>query len=260
MSRALTIEMLFPEIANLHGDNFNITYLGQCRPDARIVRTGLTETPAFVTGAVDLVYLGPLTEQGQLKAIERLLPHKDRIEALIEAGTTFLFTHNALEVLGTRIRNDEMDYDVAGVGVFELESTLRMFGRYNGKVMGTVPTVDAAHPVLGYKSQFSMVTAPESLPGFLRADRGIGRNTTTAVEGVRRGNFIGTSLIGPLLVVNPHLTRALLAQLDPDSEPTLAHESFALNAYEARLADFHDNRRWHPFERVQHESQQPNHP
>ncbi len=251
MTRALTIELLFPEIANLHGDNFNITYLAQCRPDARIVRTGLTDTPAFVTGDVDLVYLGPLTEQGQRKAIDRLAPHKARLEELIEAGTSFLFTHNALEVLGNRIRNDEMGYDVPGVGIFELESTLSMFGRYNGKVIGTVPEVGGEHPVLGYKSQFSMVTAPESLPGFFTADKGIGRNTTTAVEGVRRGNFIGTSLIGPLLVINPHFTRSLLAQLDPHTEPTLAHEQYALAAYEARLADFRDNRRWHPFEKVQ---------
>jgi lipid II isoglutaminyl synthase (glutamine-hydrolysing) len=247
----LTIEMLFPEIGNLHGDNFNITYLAQCRPDARVIRTSLTDSPAFVSGDVDLVYLGPLTEQGQLKAIDRLAPHKARIEALIDAGTTFLFTHNALEVLGTRIRNDEMGYDVAGVGIFEFESTLRMFGRYNGKVMGTLDAIGTDHPVLGYKSQFSMVTGGESIPGFLLADRGIGRNTSTNVEGVRRNNFLGTSLIGPLLVVNPHFTRALLAQLDPDTEPTLAHEDFALAAYNARLADFRDDRRWHPFERLQ---------
>ena len=247
---SLTIEMLYPEIANLHGDNANITYLAQCRPDARVIRTSLTDTPAFASGPVDLVYLGPLTERGQLKAIERLSPYRSRIEALIEAGTSFLFTHNALEVLGTRIRNDDMDYDVPGVGVFELESTLRMFGRYSGKVMGTVREVGPEHPIVGYKSQFSMVTAADSLPGFITADRGIGRNTATSVEGVRRNNFVGTSLIGPLLIINPHFTRSLLAQLDPDTEPVLAHEQFALTAYDARLADFRDDRRWHPFERV----------
>ena len=256
MSRALTIEVLFPEVANLHGDNANIAYLAQCRPDARVIRTGLTDTPAFVTGAVDLVYLGALTEQGQLKAIERLRPYRDRIESMIESGTSFLFTHNALEVLGARIRNDDMNYDVPGLGVFGFESTLRMFGRYNGKVMGTVPEVGAEHPVLGYKSQFSMVSevqgvsAAQSLPGFLTADRGIGRNTATTVEGVRLGNFIGTSLLGPLLIVNPHFTRSLLSRLDPDSEPTLAHEQLALAAYQARLSDFRDGRRWHPFERA----------
>lgn len=251
MSRAFTIEVLFPEIANLHGDSFNITYLAQCRPDARIVRTALTDTPAFVADPVDLVYLGAMTEQGQLKAITRLAPYRERIEALIEAGTTFLFTHNALEVLGARIRNDDMGYDVPGVGIFELESTLKMFGRYNGKVMGTVPGVGPEHPIVGYKSQFSMVTAADaSLPGFLTAERGIGRNTSTAVEGVRVNNFIGTSLIGPLLVVNPHFTRSLLVQLDPDSEPTLGHEDLAVAAYDARLADFRDAKRWRPFERV----------
>jgi lipid II isoglutaminyl synthase (glutamine-hydrolysing) len=250
VSRALTIEMLFPEIANLHGDNFNVTYLAQCRPDARVLRTALTDTPAFVAGPVDLVYLGPLTEEGQLKAIERLAPHRERIEELIEAGTTFLFTHNAFEVLGARIRNDDMHYDVPGVGVFELESTLKMFGRYNGKVMGTLPEVGVEHPIVGYKSQFSMVTGGESLPGFLAAERGIGRNAGTTVEGVRRNRFLGTSLLGPILVANPHFTRSLLAQLDPDSEPVLAHERFALAAYDARLSDFRDGRRWHPFERV----------
>jgi lipid II isoglutaminyl synthase (glutamine-hydrolysing) len=251
VSRALTIEMLFPEIANLHGDNANIDYLAQCRPDARVIRTGLTDAPAFAAGQVDLVYLGALTEQGQLKAIERLAPHRERIESLIGAGTSFLFTHNAFEVLGTRIRNDEMNYDVPGVGIFELESSLRMFGRYNGKVMGTVPEAGAEHPLLGYKSQFSMVTADQSVPGFLTADRGIGRNTATAVEGVRRGNFIGTSLLGPLLIINPHFTRGLLARIDPDTEPTLAHEELAMAAYQARLSDFRDAGRWHPFERVQ---------
>jgi CobQ-like glutamine amidotransferase family enzyme len=246
----LTIEMLFPEIANLHGDNANITYLSQCRPDARIVRTSLTDEPAFVAGPVDLVYLGPLTEQGQLKAVERLRPYRERIEALIEQGTTFLFTHNALEVLGTRIRNDEMNYDVAGVGIFEVESTLSMFRRYSGKVMGSVPQLADNNPIVGYKSQFSMVTAAASVAGFLTAHRGIGRDRSTAVEGVRSANFIGTSLIGPLLVINPHLTRGLLAQLDPHSEPVLAHESLALANYAARLADFNDERRWQSFERV----------
>ena len=244
----MIIEMLYPEIANLHGDNANVTYLAQCRPDATVVRTALTDDPAFVSKPVDLVYLGPMTELGQLKAIEHLRPHRERIEALIEAGTSFLFTHNALEVLGRRIRNDEMGYDVAGLGIFELEATLSMFGRYSGKVTGSVPGVQ--HPIVGYKSQFSMVTAPDALPGFLTADRGIGRNTHTAVEGVRRNNFIGTSLIGPLLVNNPHFTRSLLAQLDPDTVPVLAHETLALAAYDARLADFRDEKRWHPFERV----------
>jgi len=250
MTRQLTIEQLYPELANLHGDAANIDYLAQCRPDARVIRTALTDTPAFTREPVDLVYLGPLTERGQLTVLERLRPHRDHLAARIEDGGAALFTHNAIEVLGTRIRNDEMGYDVAGLGIFELESTLRMFERYAGKVTGLLPELGPEHPVVGYKAQFSMVEAPESLPGFLTATRGIGRNRSTSVEGVRRAGFIGTSLLGPLLITNPHVTRWLLSRLDPHSEPTLAHEDVALAAYDARRRDFADPRRWHPHELV----------
>ncbi|MBN9607675.1 MAG: hypothetical protein J0G30_13820 [Actinomycetales bacterium] len=247
---ALTIEVLYPEIANLHGDLANIGYLAQCRPDARIVRTALTATPAFVAGPVDLLYLGPLTEDGQRLAIERLRPHREALQARVEAGGLTLFTHNALEVLGARVRNPEMGYELRGLELLPLEADLRMFGRYNGKVMGVLPEVGPEHPVLGWKSQFSRVTTTAELPGFLTADRGVGRDESTPVEGVRVGGLLGTSLLGPLLVANPHLTRWLLRELDPDAEPVLAHEELALAAYDARLRDFRDPRRWHRFEKV----------
>jgi CobQ-like glutamine amidotransferase family enzyme len=244
----LTIEMLFPEIANLYGDNSNIEYLSRCLPEARIVRTGLNDAPQFVTQNVDLVYLGPLTERGQLRAIARLIPHKARIVELIDSGTHFLFTHNAMECLGTRIVNAEMNYDEPGVGIFDFSTEVGMFDRYTGKVMGNFDGV--SQPVVGYKSQFSMVSGSPEIPGFMRTTRGIGRNPTTHVEGVRRNNFIGTSLIGPVLVMNPHLTQWLLESMSPSPKPPLALRELALAAYDARLREFHDERTWSAFERV----------
>jgi CobQ-like glutamine amidotransferase family enzyme len=244
----LTIEMLFPEIANLYGDNANIDFLARCLPQARIVRTGLNETPEFASGKVDLVYLGPLTEQGQLRAIKRLLPHRDRINHLIDSGTHFLFTHNAMETLGSRITNAEMNYDEAGVGIFDFSTEVGMFERYTGKVMGAFDGV--SQPIVGYKSQFSMVSSSPEIPGFMTTTRGIGRNPTTHVEGVRRRNFIGTSLIGPVLVMNPHLAQWLLSSLVPSPTPEIALKEIAVAAYDARLREFHDDRTWSSFERV----------
>jgi len=244
----LTIEMLFPEIANLYGDNANIEFLSRCLPQARIVRTGLNETPAFASGKVDLVYLGPLTERGQLRAIKRLIPHKDRINQLIDSGTHFLFAHNAMECLGTRITNDEMNYDEPGVGIFDFSTEVAMFERYTGKVMGTFDGV--SQPIVGYKSQFSMVSSSPDVPGFMNTTRGIGRNPTTHVEGVRRNNFIGTSLIGPILLMNPHFAQWLLSSLVPPNGTELALKEMAVAAYDARLREFHDDRTWSSFERV----------
>lgn len=251
MSGAPVIEMLYPEIANLHGDTLNIDYLAQCRPDARVIRTSLTERPAFTQERVDLLYLGPLTEQGQLKVIERLRPYASALRDRVAGSAPSLFTHNAIETLGARISNEAMGYDVSGVGIFDFETTVHMTGRYNGKVMGTVAEVGNEHPVIGYKSQFSMLHGGDELPGFLTASRGIGRNTNTSTEGVRVGNFIGTSLIGPLLTTNPYLTRALLSMIDPNTEPMLAHEEYATRAYELRLRRFQQARSWFAFEQVQ---------
>jgi CobQ-like glutamine amidotransferase family enzyme len=242
--------MLYPEVANLHGDNHNIVYLGQCRPDAEIIRTALTATPAFVDSAVDLIYLGPSPESAQVKALARLAPYRERIRELIEEGTAFLFTHNALEILGETLQTADGS-EVAGLGLFPLRTRLEMLNRYSGKVLGRAGLGGDPVQIVGYKTQFSFVEAAEDLPGFLTAERGIGRNRQTRVEGVRQGNFIGTSLVGPLLINNPEFTKQLLAVLDPDTEPTLAHEDLIMSAYQARLADFTDPKRWHPWEQLE---------
>jgi len=243
----MIIEMLYPDVANLYGDGHNIIYLGQCRPDAEIVRTSLNDTPAFATSEPNLIYLGPMSESAQRKVIDRLRPYTARLRELIDSGTVFLFTHNAMEIMGQRIRNDNQGYDVSGLGIFPLTSRIDMFDRYNGKVMGLV----GGSTVVGYKSQFSMIDVTGDVEPFLVAERGIGRNRGTTVEGVRRNNFFGTSLLGPLLVTNPRFTRMLLSLLDPDTAPELAFGSMIEDAYQARLKDFSDPHRWHPWESIQ---------
>ncbi len=244
----LTIEMLFPEIANLHGDNANIDYLARCLPMSRIVRTGLNDTPVFASGNVDLVYLGPLTERGQIRAISRLSRYKSRIEDLIQSGTHFLFTHNAMECLGSHIVNSEMKYEIPGVGIFDFSSKVEMFGRYTGKVMGSFDGL--SQPIVGYKSQFSMISDPQTVPGFMTTTRGIGRNPTTRVEGIRVNNFIGTSLIGPLLLLNPQLAEWLISSLDPSRNPELVFAEMIRAAYDARLLEFQNSRLWSALESV----------
>ncbi|MDR2619873.1 MAG: hypothetical protein LBC29_01915 [Propionibacteriaceae bacterium] len=242
----MRIEMLFPDVANLHGDNFNIKYLSLCRPDAQVIRTELNVTPAFVTQPVDLIYLGPMSERSQRWVIARLHPYKERIAELIANGTAFLFTHNAMEVLGECIRSVEPEQEVAGLGIFPFTTTLDFSARINSKVSGDV----AGAPVVGYKSQFSSLWDAAELPPFLVAKQGLGRNRTTGSEGIRVNNFFGTSLLGPLLIMNPPFTKMLLQLLDPDTEPVLAYEDVALAAYQARLREFADKHRWHPGEVV----------
>ena len=101
----MKIEVLFPEFCNLYGDMSNIEYLHKCIPEAEIIYTSIDEEPAFLTQNVNLIYLGPLTERKQEIVINKLKPYKEKIEELINNKTPFLFTGNAVEVLGKYIES-----------------------------------------------------------------------------------------------------------------------------------------------------------
>ena len=102
----MKIEILFPEFCNLFGDIGNIKYLKECLPDEEFIETSFQSEPRFISEDVDFIYMGAMTERIQEKVIEKFMPHKQRINDLIENGTVFLFTGNAMEVLGEYIEDD----------------------------------------------------------------------------------------------------------------------------------------------------------
>ena len=89
---SIIIEELFPEVCNLFGDTGNMRYLKLCLPEAEYISTKLNDTPYFAEHDVNMVYMGPMTEQTQINVIKRLMPYKDRIADMINKGTIFLMT------------------------------------------------------------------------------------------------------------------------------------------------------------------------
>ncbi|MDR1077472.1 MAG: hypothetical protein LBL55_02155 [Propionibacteriaceae bacterium] len=93
--------------------------------------------------------------------------------------------------------------------------------------------------IVGFKSQFSHSWAlPGAEPSHLfEVTRGAGLHPGGAGEGWRRGNFMATYLLGPLVVMNPDFGRRLLALMGVE-EPHLIFEDQIEAAYRARLAEF----------------------
>ena len=71
---------------------------------------------------------------------------------------------------------------------------------------------------------------------FLEVEKGIGINKESKLEGIKKNNFIGTYLIGPLLILNPLFTKKILEMLGVDGEVALKEETMA--AYEERIKEF----------------------
>ncbi len=232
----MKLEYLYPELGNLYGDGANLRYLQKCLPEAETVESHLGDEPAFVSDPeVVFLFSGPMTERGQGIALEALRPWTSALQARLEDGLHALFTGNSMELLGKTITDGDMVLE--GLGIVDLSSRRDLKHRTNSFFLGKAEEFE----ITAFNSRFSHSTPGEGLQGAFRVIRGVGLEPGCAFEGYRFRNLLGTYLLGPLLVLNPLLTRQLLAALGASREPAFFAE--ALQAYEARLTEFRDKKR-----------------
>ena len=114
------------------------------------------------------------------------------------------------------------------------QSIVGKLQRYNGKTLGKCGEID----VIGFRSQFSMVYGDNSQCAFLKVERGVGYNRKGEYAGYRKNNLFVTSLLGPILPLNPLFTEYLVRLAGADKKAAFRTEAIA--AYEQRLKEFKD--------------------
>lgn len=230
-------EVLFPEVGNLSGDLMNIRYLKQCCNALEIVETDLKSRPAFLDEEVALVYMGTATETGLALAAEALRPYLDEIRAKIDAGQLMLLTGNAQEVFGNYIDSDQAER-MEGLGILPIHAEYHMMQRHNSFFLGTFGETK----IVGFKSLFGHTYPDSECEALFHTLRGVGRSGGSEDEGYRMNNLLATALTGPLLVLNPPFTKALLRMMGAEDD-ALAFEEAAMEAYRVRVAEFSDEHR-----------------
>lgn len=225
----MTIEILYPGFL-LYGDRGNVEYLERVFPEAQFVHTEITDAPHFAHHPTDLIYMGPMTEGNLAQVTKHLKPYRDRLKELIEEGTFFLVVSTALEIFGESI-------EVAGEGpvetlnLFPFTTKRNMKDRHDSVVLGTFQGLR----VMGYDARFTEQYGNESMP-FLQVERGHGFNRTSDREGIHYKNFIGTNLLGPVLVMNPPLIKYIKRELTGTEE--IPFEQYMQAGYDVRLEKF----------------------
>lgn len=232
----MKLEYLYPELGNLYGDPGSMRYLRLSVPDAEYTETHIGEKPAFLEDAdIRFVYCGPMTERGQRIALDSLRPYAASFSDRF-SDCCFLFTGNSLELTGQRIETG--DEVLTALGIFPFYSKLDVQNRYNSLFLGERDGTD----IVGFNSRFSHSFPEGELSGFASVTRGIGLNENCSFEGIVSGGFIGTYLLGPLLVMNPLLTQKIMGSMGIEN-PVPAFFDDAMAAYQTRLAEFRDEKR-----------------
>jgi len=228
----MKIEMLFPEFCNLYGDSCNITYLKQSLPEAECIYTYYDQEPAFACQEVQFVYMGAMTENAQEAVIQKLRSYTKQIEESINKNVVWLVTGNAVEVFGDYIEKED-GTKIEGLHLFPVHAKRDRMHRHNSLFLGSVEDIE----VIGFKSQFSMLYGDNANGYFLDVEKGIGICKESKREGIRKNNFFATYVLGPILIVNPKLTKWLLQKAGVE-HPKLAFEEDAMEAYAIRYKEF----------------------
>ena len=230
----MVIEILFEESCNLFGDGQNVTYLQATLPDAQFIHTKITDIPFFTDHDPDMIYIGSMSESVQRRVIDKLMPLKERLVALIEKGIPILATGNAGEIFCRQIKYVTEEITKDGLGIFDLCVTTNHFDRYNGKVLAEFN----GGTIVGFRSQFSMITGDNSNCYFLKCSRGIGINRDSKLEGLRKQNLICTQILGPILPLNPLFCEYLIELTGTKAQAAFREE--AISAHEQRVKEFSD--------------------
>lgn len=226
------VELLYPELGNQGGDNGNAMYIEACLSAEQIVRTSHNDKPYFVDNDPAAIMIGGTTEAQQELIVSRLMSYRERLIELTDAGVPMLFSGNASELLGAKIiRSDGSSFEA--LGLFDFVTRRYMPKRFHDVQVGVFNPGNGADPfdVVGFKMQFTLTEGDNSDCYFIENRVGFGINKESKLEGFRRNNVIATEIIGPLLPLNPLLTRWFLDAMGKQ-DAALAFEEEAMAAYE----------------------------
>ena len=184
----INIGYLYNDLLNLYGDSGNIKtlvyHLKEQGIDVEVKNISIGDKKDFKD--IDMLYIGSGTEENILTALDDLKKDVKELEKFINNKKFLLTTGNSVELFGNYII---INKKIKALGIYDYVAMHQ--DRIVNDVKIDSDLVDS--PVIGF----------ENHPGKILTYDGI----------FRIDNFIGTYLIGPLLVRNPDICKLLVSEL-----------------------------------------------
>ena len=195
----MTIAYLYHDLLNLYGDVGNIMalkyHLEEQKIDVTIKYLSVNDKKYF--NKYDLVYIGSGTDKNLLIALEDLKNYKNDIKKYIDNNKFILATGNSFELFGKYIRIKS-----------NVIKTLNIFNYF---VEYDYDLKDRIVKDVNYKCNLinKNIIGFENHPGYLNSKE----EHLFEDEGVKKNNFYGSYVIGPLLVRNPEFCKYFIKDL-----------------------------------------------
>ena len=230
--KEIKILHLFPRLLSLYGEYGNVALLEKVLKDAghSVTVTGW-EKGELDLARYDFVYIGSGTEDNLMEAIRRLAPHAAAITASMEGGQQWLATGNAMTLFSRTVTR--RGTESPALGCFGYTTELNEQKRFLGDAV-TQPIYGA--PCIGFINNSCIFRGIDKPLLELVLNPQLGNDKASPADGFRQGSFLGTQLIGPVLVKNPHFL-AHVAQSLTGEALTLIQDSNMVKAYNISVAE-----------------------
>jgi lipid II isoglutaminyl synthase (glutamine-hydrolysing) len=208
----LRVLALYPEQMNIYADRGNILLL-QRRCEWRGV--GFSYAAAgpgegLDPAAHDLLYLGGGQDRDQRAvAADMVETKREALSAAVDDGAVMLAVCGGYQLLGHSYQLGEER--LPGLGLADLETVREPGERLIGNVAIEADLGEGPRTIAGFENHGGRTYLGEQAAPLGRVLKGFGNNGRDDLEGVRRGNMIGTYLHGPLLPKNAWLADRLIA-------------------------------------------------
>ncbi len=239
----LRVLALYPDQMNIYADRGNILFLRRRCEWRGIGFEYAAAGPGerVDPGAHDLLYLGGGQDRDQrVVAADMVATKRQALSDAVEDGAVMLAVCGGYQLLGHSYQLDEER--LPGIGLADITTVREPGPRLIGNVLIESDLGAGPRKIAGFENHGGRTHLGRGAKPLGRVIRGFGNNGEDGLEGVRRGNLIGTYLHGPLLPKNAWLADHLIAlalerrygsrpQLDPlDDDLELAAADSARGA------------------------------
>ena len=229
----ITIAHLYYDLLNLYGECGNVRILKKILEEQNVdvVVKFLTVDDKLNFEDYDFVYMGMGIEDNLKIANKHLKKYKKDIQKYIEDGKYFICTGNSYELFGKEIAFESET--IKTLGIFDYKSKI-LEERKIMEISAKTDMIDKE--LIGFMNTGS--TNDNEKENFLK-----NINNTDENEGIIYKNFIGTYLIGPLLVRNPELLKLIVKKIIKEEDSKYRLKKINLDFLEKAYNDCLERRK-----------------
>ena len=229
----ITIANLYYDLLNLYGECGNVRILKKILEEQNVdvVVKFLTVDDKLNFEDYDFVYMGMGIEDNLKIANKHLKKYKKDIQKYIEDGKYFICTGNSYELFGKEIAFESET--IKTLGIFDYKSKI-LEERKIMEISAKTDMIDKE--LIGFMNTGS--TNDNKKENFLK-----NINNTDENEGIIYKNFIGTYLIGPLLVRNPELLKLIVKKIIKEKDSKYRLKKINLDFLEKAYNDCLERRK-----------------